>query len=194
MFIDYTILKKLMKIAYKEDGLTVTNGLNVIIMSYNWGISVNRDYLTKEAKGPLIEIIGDLPEVGTAVTYHKDGDKQQTQLENIGIIQAYAEQDETGYIYKPLQVNILWNKNEYVVFEKNEDTDKVVANSIYLKLVNLMNIDDRNGETLPGDWFRTRNYINIENNVMKLWCSCYTPENDQISAILDVLSTAQLAR
>lgn len=65
MFVNYSILKKMIKMAYEHHALTVacTSDL-VIIQSAKWGISVRRSFLHNKVMAALAEFIGELPPQG----------------------------------------------------------------------------------------------------------------------------------
>lgn len=74
MFVNYSILKKMIKAAYEHHVLTVacTPDL-VIIQSAKWGISVRRSFLHNKVMAALAEFIGELPPQGEAWSYIKNG-------------------------------------------------------------------------------------------------------------------------
>lgn len=87
MFVNYSILKKMIKAAYEHHVLTVacTPDL-VIIQSSKWGISVRRSFLHNKVMAALAEFIGELPPQGEAWSYIKNGknmEKQEELMETI---------------------------------------------------------------------------------------------------------------
>lgn len=79
MFFKQTVLKRMLKAAYKGAGLTVghmaeseTNPEGYYISSGWWVMWFNADEMPKEAKAAIIELSGDLPGVGEVFKAIKD--------------------------------------------------------------------------------------------------------------------------
>ncbi len=73
MFVNIIELKKLLKGAYKGNGLIAGNldgGLVVMSASGTWGFRVEEEYVPNKLKAALIELIGDLPEAGEIYNYN----------------------------------------------------------------------------------------------------------------------------
>lgn len=78
MFIKNSVFKKVIKEAWSGPGLTIGNmhGRYVIITDI-MTMFVKTDCITKEVKGALIELAGDLPVIGEIYTAYKNGENQQ---------------------------------------------------------------------------------------------------------------------
>lgn len=174
MFVNYSMLKKMIKRAYEGDGITVacTHEL-VMIQSSRWGISVKRNFLHNKVKAALMEYIGDLPEVGEAWTYTKDGkntERQQEIFESVGESFTF----KPGDVYLATNVYVSTFQGTYQVYE-GPDMNKVYVNSVFETLISAMNVEGGRGEIQPEGWRAGGgSYLFRANNVMTLYCHKYS--------------------
>lgn len=65
MIFNKSVFKKLLKEAYKSSGLLVANKNGRIVLSGSWWVmTMAEEVFTKEGKAALVELTGQLPEVG----------------------------------------------------------------------------------------------------------------------------------
>ena len=85
MFLNIAKFKKLLKEAYEGKGLRVGRpGANwFCIQGAYWSMEVPVDYMKKEAKAALVELIGDLPAAGQAFTFMKKMETQSTMADTL---------------------------------------------------------------------------------------------------------------
>ena len=76
-------LKPLLKEAWKSTGLVVGTSEKkdgtadqLYFAGQNWIMSVNYEEISKELKGALIELVGDLPEAGHEIISYKGSNQE----------------------------------------------------------------------------------------------------------------------
>ena len=96
MFVKMSILKRLMKEAYKGNGLTLANnGEAIMIAGTYWQMEIKRALMPKELLAAIIELAGALPDAGERYICDKGGN-----------------QKEFG---KPMEINPEGCETEYIV-------------------------------------------------------------------------------
>lgn len=75
MFLSNGILKKLMKQAYKKGLVVAQTEERVYLAGGYWEMDVRRDYLPKQILAQIIELAGELPEVGQRFSATKEGNQ-----------------------------------------------------------------------------------------------------------------------
>lgn len=85
MFLNIAKFKKLLKEAYEGIGLRVGRpGAHwFCIQGAYWSMEVPVDYMKKEAKAALVELIGDLPAAGQGFTYMKKMETKSTMADTL---------------------------------------------------------------------------------------------------------------
>ncbi len=89
MIFNKTVLKRLMKTAYKGAGLLVANNKGKILLEGGWWIAeINEDAFPKEAKAALVELTGCLPEEGECFRSTSAGNQVEMpkELHDISIV------------------------------------------------------------------------------------------------------------
>ena len=78
MFVKMTILKRLMKEAYKGNGLTLANnGEAIMIAGTYWQMEIKRALMPKELLAAIIELAGALPDAGERYICDKGGNRKE---------------------------------------------------------------------------------------------------------------------
>lgn len=82
MFIKNSEFKKLLKDAYKYHELNVgrTNNGVFVVESPSWHMEVMEEYMTNEVKALLVELIGDLPAAGQAMSFRETQEMPQNMM------------------------------------------------------------------------------------------------------------------
>lgn len=184
MFVNYSILKKMIKGAYEGNGLIIacTKEL-VMIQSSRWGISVIKRFLHNKVKAALTEYIGDLPKDGEAWTYIKDGKNTESQQEMLDTVENYFT-FKPGNVYMPTAVHVATFNGDYQVYE-GTDMHKVYVNSVFNALISATNVEGARGEIQPEPWRSGENgYMFRANNVMTIYCHCYSGQTRLASELL----------
>lgn len=186
MFVNYSILKKMIKAAYEGSGLTVACMHDlVMIQSTRWGISVKRKFLHNKVKAALMEYIGDLPKEGEAWTYTKNGRHTETQEEMLSAVESYFIL-KPGEIYQATDVHVTAFQGDYQVYE-GPDMHKVYVNSVFHALVSAKNVEGERGEIQPEAWRSSGdNFLFRANNVMTLYCYRYKGQTQLETELLNL--------
>lgn len=82
MFIKNANFKRLLKDAFKYHELNVgrtENGV-FVVESPSWHMEVMEEYMTNEVKDLLVELIGDLPAAGQAMSYRQTQEMPQNMM------------------------------------------------------------------------------------------------------------------
>ena len=71
MFIKQSVFEKQIKKAYKYDALKIYKSENddIVIDTPRWTLAIYKDFITKEIKGALVKLVGDLPEKNESILY-----------------------------------------------------------------------------------------------------------------------------
>ena len=148
MFIKDSAFKSLVKKAYKNEELDIERqGDMIAIRTGWWHLQCRESFLSNKAKASLIELIGDLPEVGKAMQYG-DGCRQQITMPYT-IFDPYVSmlQDELTVEYKPTRVLLQGGEITYIMLQ-NAEKEKVLVDRVFIDLMDFAGIDEENGETV----------------------------------------------
>lgn len=192
MFVNYSILKKMIKMAYEHHALTVacTSDL-VIIQSAKWGISVRRSFLHNKVMAALAEFIGELPPQGEAWSYIKNGKNMEKQEELLETIEGYFMY-KPGKRYSKTDVYVRTFESLYQIYE-SDDKSKLYINSVFTGLIDAMNVETERGEIQPQKWTTGQNgLIYITNNVMTLYCNYYHGQTELETELLSLIGDTSL--
>lgn len=111
MIIKANLWKKLLKSAYDSTGLHLAMisqepAEEVLLMRKDddWIINVAMSEMPKEYKAELIRLVGDLPQVGEAILYHR-GEKPQFEMEeaSIGVMNLWGMLSGFRFAYEQTQ-------------------------------------------------------------------------------------------
>ena len=156
MFFKQPVLKRMLKAAYKNEGITVGHtkesekGIpeGYYVFSNRWGIWIMAERMPKEVKAALIELCGDLPEAGEAFRARKD---RANQYE---IEQKEAYDLPEGFMkceYRFRVTKLLGQQGDKTIrFLQEERTQRVAAvNETIIDLINPEAVDSDHGEYEP---------------------------------------------
>lgn len=186
MFLKPNIMKKLMKNAYKGNGLKVATiadnggGIWICIGGMTWSAEVRFDMMSKQFKGDLISLIGELPNIGESFTATKDGNQV-----SIGEFARNPEEIELGKMIAVTNVLVYGNEDVEQRILQDYDTYEVYAvSNIYVDCVDPDMVLDHKGETrVEGPYKETNGMITWINNSCAL----------HISTREDIMSDKELA-
>ena len=77
MFVKLSILKRLMKQAYKSGLALANSGERILIAGRYWEMDIRKEEMPKELLAAVIELAGELPEPGKRYSCTKDGNQQE---------------------------------------------------------------------------------------------------------------------
>lgn len=146
MYLKSSLFKKMLKEAYKGYGLTVGCSKEGYYLAGTWWVAwFPESKIPKEVKGAVIELCGDLPEIGQTFRANKEGNQYEIGQEEIYDLPRIYK--ECGHRYITTKV-ILERKNEMVRIIKDEKTNHVAAvKEIAINLIDNREIEE--GETQP---------------------------------------------
>lgn len=136
MFLNIGILKRLMKQAYKQ-GLVVaqTEDRYYIAGSY-WEMDVKREFMPKQILACLIELTGEIPEIGERFRATKEGNQQEMQLDmevdasgfhegiEVTKLMLYGKQDAVQRLLQTKQGDVYLLNNAFVVIADNSSVQE----------------------------------------------------------------------
>lgn len=149
MFLKITGLKKLFKKAYNTVGLTVgRDAAGYYVFGGYWGAWIDAEFLTKETKAAIIELCGDLPEIGKLFRARKDEAPQYEieQRELFDLPNIFAQCKDA---YK---VTCLLERqgSDLVRFLQDQTSGRVRAvDEQFIDLISRRAIDEEKGELEP---------------------------------------------
>ena len=141
MFLNNTILKKMMKEAYKTAGMTVaqTEERYYIAGSY-WEMDVRKAFMPKQILAQLIELAGEVPAPGKAFRATKEGNLEEDGL---------RQEVKTEGFTEPIDVTdiiVIGSLGTYqrVLQERGGKTH--VVNNVFVDIADNNAIDENSGE------------------------------------------------
>ena len=149
MFIKQSVFEKWVKKAYKYDALRIykSEDDDLIIDTPNWTLGIRKDFITKEVKGALVKLVGDLPERTESILYGKGGNMQYEISEMIDT--SMLNNDYTkGREYSPYSVSNVTIEKTYRVIQSESDISIIrMFKQEYLNLIERSLVDIKGGET-----------------------------------------------
>ena len=149
MFIKQSVFEKLIKKAYKYYALRIYKSKNddLIIDTPNWTLGIRKDFITKEVKGALIKLVGDLPERTESILYGKGGNMQYeiSEMIDTSILNNDYTKDRE---YSPYIVSNVTIEKIYRVVQSESDISVIrMFKQAYLNLIIRSLVDIKGGET-----------------------------------------------
>ena len=149
MFIKQSVFEKLIKKAYKYDALRIykSEDDDLIINTPNWTLGIRKDFTTKEVKGALVKLVGDLPERTESILYGKSGNMQYeiSEMIDTSILNNDYTKDRE---YSPYIVSNATIEKTYRVIQSESDISIIrMFEQEYLNLIERSLVDIKGGET-----------------------------------------------
>lgn len=148
MFIKQSVFEKQIKKAYKYHALRVYKSPynDLIIGTPSWTLAIYKDFISKEVKGALVKLVGDLPEQTRSILYGEGADMQY-EMETIDtsiLDNNYAEDIEHSQFF----VSNLTIEKKYRVIQSESDNSIIrMFNQEHLNMIVRSLVDTKNGET-----------------------------------------------
>ena len=149
MFIKQSVFEKWIKKAYKYDALRIykSEDDDLIIDTPNWTLGIRKDFITKEVKGALVKLVGDLPERTESILYGKGGNMQYEISEMIDTSMLNNDYTKDGE-YSPYSVSNVTIEKTYRVIQSESDISIIrMFEQEYLNLIERSLVDIKGGET-----------------------------------------------
>lgn len=196
MFVNSGKLKKLMKEAWKTSGLYVgRDGDLVSIRGPYWQIDVHKELLKKADLAAIVELAGELPQPGEAVTAWKGTENAETEYEK-SIIQAiFTEEKMTRFFITRASYGC---GKAARVLQQPETQKCVLLNEDILELVDKHCID-KERENYPEGPLSPDEKGSVmawTNGMMKLYAYTVIPAaryEDEVKEYLELAANIELA-
>lgn len=147
MFLNNTILKRLMKKAYKSENMVVAQTKDrFYIGGLYWEMDVRKAFMPKQILAQLIELAGEVPEQGKAFRTTKDGNQEEDGLRT---------EVKTEKFEKPIDVTdiiVIGNLGTYQRVLQAKDGKTYIVNNIFVDIADNNATEEQRGEydvTLP---------------------------------------------
>lgn len=197
MFIKQSVFEKQIKKAYKYDALKIYKSENddIVIDTPRWTLAIYKDFITKEIKGALVKLVGDLPEKTESILYgailgmqYEMGDIVDTSI----LDNDYTEAGRySQYFVSSLTIEKIYR----VIQSEGNDNTIRLYNQEHLNMIARNLIDTKAGETgvegpISNDegsslrWYTNAGTLEIKRDISEN----YTNE------LLELLKTIKLER
>lgn len=176
MFLNNSILKKLMKQAYKDGALVVaqTEERYYIAGTY-WEMDVRKEFMPKQIMAQIIELAGEVPAVGKSFRGTKDGNIEEDWLRSAVRTEEFS---------KPIDVTdmiIIGRLGKHQrVLQEHEKGQAYIVNNVFIEIA-----DNNAAETDRGEYevsvplYNAQKGILWENNVARLRAGWRTDEKHE---------------
>ena len=175
MFLNNGILKKLMKQAYKEGLAVAQTDERIYIAGGYWEMDVRREFLPKQILAQIIELAGELPEVGKRFTATKNGNQFETEMR--------MSVDTDGFDFG-VEVTKVFLSGKYSVAQRIlQDVENgriYLVNNVFVAVADNAALDGEKGEHMVAEpMYHPERGILWANNVGRFHALWSTDENHQ---------------
>lgn len=150
MFLKATEMKKIMKDAFKRQGLVVGNvyGKLLVCAGESWAAEIEEGFVNNKFKAAVIEIIGDLPDPGECYRYYVADPVRGMELEMIlscpDLYREWAWAKDHA-IATPIVLTDL--NHDYSLYQCRSDSSFVAVNKALTNAISARDLEE--GETMP---------------------------------------------
>ena len=197
MFIKQSVFEKQIKNAYKYHALRVYKSPHndLIIGTTGWTLAIYKDFISKEVKGALVKLVGDLPEQTRSILYGEGADMQyemETTIDTSILDNNYLEDGDYSQFFvsnltieKKFRVIQSESDNSTIRMYKQEHLDMIVRNLVDIKAGEIrVEGPVSSDEGLSLRWYTNAGVLEIRLAVSE----------DFTNNLLDVLRTVKLER
>ncbi len=187
MFLRANILKRLMKDAYKKSSLVVADNVKTLYIAGGyWRVEINKEFVPKTILAEIIELAGELPEPGKCFIATSDGN-----LETYGGLHSITTSAAKESVEVTDVIILSEHKTAQRVLQNPETSDILLVSNVYIDMIDVKSIDDKNGEYAPdGLHYSKEAGVFIWNNTMKF--QVHTRCDDKHKHITDYLGSIDL--
>lgn len=142
MFLNPTILNRLMKQAYKN-GLRIGQSEDgwIYLGGYYWEVSVKKEFIPKRTLGDIIALVGELPTTGESFLADKNGN--QMEMGRTGI----ADEQRIERPCAVTNIILIGSGGIQQRLLQDEDTgDILLVNDIFINIISNEIVDQEKGE------------------------------------------------
>lgn len=187
MFLKANILKRLMKDAYKKSSLVVADNVKTLYIAGGyWRVEINKEFVPKTILAEIIELAGELPEPGKCFTATSGGNMETDGGVHIITPSVAKESAEVTDV-----IILSKHKTAQRVLQNPETADILLVSNVYIDMIDMKSIDDKNGEYAPdGLHYSKAAGVFVWNNAMSF--QIHTRSDDKHKHITDYLSSIDL--
>lgn len=197
MFIKQSVFEKQIKKSYKYHALRIYKSIDddLVIDTPSWTLAIHKDFISKEVKGALVKLVGDLPERTESILYG-EGAGQQYEMDTMVDISVLNNDYTEDRGYSQYFISSLTIEKIYRVIqsEGNDNTIRLY-NQEHLNMIARNLVDTKAGETgvegpISNDegsslrWYTNAGTLEIKRDISEN----YTNE------LLELLKTIKLER
>ena len=147
MFLNTTILKRLMKEAWKGAGLTVgKENDELFLFGGYWIVRAQEDFIPNTIKGLIVELAGELPQDGTIFKTIKDCGNQY-ELQGNSTYNIIEAAKKTNCAFAKTNIFMKHGITLCRVLQNVNSNKTVLMNNTLVDIVDPSLIDEPNGET-----------------------------------------------
>ena len=149
MFINIKILKQLMKTTYKSAGLILaqTEDRYYIAGSY-WEMDVKKKYMPKQIMAQIIDLAGELPEIGTRKKYYRLNGKDES-FDSDGALTIEPREYVEAEVTNLLLIDSFGIANRVLQVVDHLE----IMNNAFILIADPASVDQENESSISGPFF-----------------------------------------
>lgn len=186
MFVKMSILKKLIKEAYKSGLVLANNGETIVIAGNYWQMEIKRALMPKELLAAIIELTGELPGAGERYICDKGGNQQEFGKP----MEINPEGCETEYIVTNVTL-LSGTGTEQRILQNYWTRDIELINEVFVDLIYKAEKDLSMPEP-EGPYCRPGMYALWDNGLMRF--KAYLRHDDENEEMLKELSNVDMTQ
>lgn len=186
MFVKMSILKKLIKEAYKSGLVLANNGETIMIAGNYWQMDIKRALMPKELLAAIIELAGELPDAGERYICDKGGNQKEFGKP----MEINPEGCETEYIVTNVTL-LSGTGTEQRILQNYGTRDIELINEVFVDLIYKAEKDLSMPEP-EGPYCRPGMYALWDNGLMRF--KAYLRHDDENEEMLKELSNVDMTQ
>lgn len=192
MFLNTPTAKKLFKRAFNSTGLIVSRPdfETIYIAGSKWQIEMEYETMPLKQKAQLIELLGDIPDVGKRVSATKN--EQQMEFEAGERLREYYMRAKTLVYQAP--VVIARPYFDYQLFQEQDEKSFVAVDRELMSLIDIREIDFENEGTPSGPCMIPNGSCLFWHNGAGTLCLSLEEMDEEALKIVDLLQHMEIRR
>lgn len=142
MFLNNGILRKLMKQAYKSGLAVAQTEERVYLAGNSWEMDVRRSFLPKEILAQIIELAGELPEIGERFSATKEGNQMEGGLLRMEV--SATEYNRQAYVTGLILLSA--DGVHQRVLQDRAARKAYLVNDVFIQIADNLNLEESRGE------------------------------------------------
>ena len=188
MFLNQTILNRLMKEAVKLGMRVWRSDEEIYIGGLYWSAIINEKFMPKETKGNLISLVGELPESGHGYIAYKEGNQMELATKDL-----FMKEPGTHPLEVTDTIQIAPDGTHQRILQDASTGQMCLINNVFVSIIDEGIISDNDGEYAPGKPMLERNgtCVSWANNVC-IFSAMLRTETSDVEDILNRLKGVDL--